>query len=227
MTTTSSSQLPTKRAGIDEDAEVSNQYAGIDIKRAKIDKKKKYNVKLLEISFGSYSLKNVMVNTNYIHRSGLDLPDITFQYLKKNFVMKLNEGKEVSCFRTRNDSLALFDVRIEDVAVLNNLLHFLIEKMNVNLDKNVVEELDKNETLFFRSDRLTSYFDVNCKKIESLPKLSFEGNVAVKVMGLQFHKSKRDDGSQVVKLLIHLEQVRVLDDERTMEEKAECMFANN
>jgi hypothetical protein len=199
----------------------------------KRQKKGTYDDQLLQSTFGNRAMNNVVVNNNY---KSDPLHENYFKFLRQNFVMKLNLGSVVSCFRSMNSAVALFNVRVEDVDVLNNLLLFLVEKLGIDKAKNIMKPLEKNETLFFKTDRFTAYFNHNNEKIQTLPKVAFEGNVAIKVMGLHFYKNKlqatvneeeEEEEEYIVKLLIHLEQVRVLDDERTMEEKNECMFATN
>ena len=190
-------------------------------------KKLEYDERLLTNKFGYHALRNVVINDNYtkkVQQTGL-LPNISFQYLKSNFIFKLNNGLAVSCFRTCNGSLALFDVRMEDFDVLNNLLYFLMDKLHIDKVKNTPQLCEKNDTLFVRNDRLTQFFDCKCGKIAQLPATSFHGNVAIKVMGLQFHNSATTEGQKTVKLLIHLLQVRVLDNVENVDVN-ECLFTD-
>jgi hypothetical protein len=187
-----------------------------------------YDEELLKKTFGEYQMNNVTINHNYIRRNGVELAEYTFQYLRKNFVLKLNDGGSISCFVSRNGAIALFNVRKSDYVVFNNLLKFLLCKVNVDSSKNMIVPLDPEETCFVRTDQLTTYWNLEGGRINELPRYNFEANVALKVMGLQFRKMQAvdDEAANVyeVKLLLHIDQVRVLKKEDELEDK--CMFTN-
>lgn len=188
-----------------------------------------YNEDLLHKKFSVYDLEHVDFNDNKIERKGdPDFIDFTFQYLKKNFLLKINDGKAVSCFWTDSGALAMFDVRQDDLEVLNNLHNFLLCKKNVNPNKNFALLYKNNDALFIRGDRLTTFWNEEGGRLYELPRTAFTANVAIRVIGLQYHKMKALDGMEMdlyeVKPLIHLAQVRVLS-ESTGEEEF-CMFTN-
>lgn len=185
---------------------------------------------ILHAAFSPQALADVIVQSNTIRRVGKDMAEYTFQYLKKNFILKLNAAGPVSCFTTSNGALALFDVRHEDYDAINNLHKFLLCRLNLDPAKTIVKSLDPNETLFLRDDAMTTFWNRDGKRISQLPACCIECNVAVKIMGVQLCKktSEVQDGSSQsdiyeVKPLVHLEQVRVLSN-RT--EEAFCMFTN-
>ena len=197
---------------------------------------------LLKARFGKdldWSVKPAAIKNNNGKKLNAG-KNFRFEYLRDNLVMKLNQGQPISCFRSSNGALALYDVSPEDVNVLNNLLHFLIHKFNVvdgDGDCTVTssKELKVNETIFLRQDALTKFFDDKSKQISSLPKSAFTGNVAIKIMGLQFFFGNCNNGESKshcqVKLLIHLMQVRVMEIKAAAaaavsSSTSECMFTD-
>lgn len=170
----------------------------------------KYNKRLLQSTFPSNMLENVTVNDTFTPRGMAE--EYTFKYLRDNLILKVNEGRaDVTCYLTTNKALALFNVRVEDVDILNNLLTYLMEKLNIDTAYHP-SKMEALETLFIRPERLTTYFDKDWERINKLPNTCFNGNVVLKVMGLQLHSPKKNGMVKTVKLLIHLEQVRVVEE---------------
>lgn len=170
-----------------------------------------YDESMLLDKFSKQELDNAIVNHNYTRRAGIELPEYTFQYLRNNFVLKLNNGEPLTCFLCVNGALTIYGFNNQDVDLLNNLLRFIMKKFKVNFDTHVQVELRKDETQFIRADRLTTYWDVDCKKIRCLPLTAFQGKVAIKVIGLQYRESQDTSTTkQTVRLMMHLEQVQVI-----------------
>ena len=205
---------------------------------AKMKKKAKlsfpYNMLTLLNAFGKRHLDNVQVNYNYTKKGGLHLPQFTFQYLKNNFILKLNFNGNLthSCFLTSNGALAIFNPCNVDIDILNNLLAFLMTKLNVNSSTHVGMELEKGETMFLRADRLTTCWDKDGKLLTSLPKNAFQAKIAVKVMGVMFRDCSENDTASTTTttatkcmMLTHLEQVQVVEVDRPDDGAiAKCLF---
>jgi hypothetical protein len=170
-----------------------------------------YDKTKLLTKFEQVLLDNTAVNHNYTRRAGLEIPEYTFQYLRNNFVLKLNNGEPISCFLCINGALTIYDFNDDDVDILNHLLHFIMKKFSVNVDANAYVEMRKGETQFIRADRLTTYWDKDGLPIRCLPVTAFQAKVAVKVIGLQYRESHDPlMTKQTVRLLLHLEQVQVI-----------------
>lgn len=179
--------------------------------KKKVSRQLPYEMSILLEKFPKQLLDNTIVNHNYTRRAGIEFPEFTFQYLRNNFVLKLNNGEPLSCFLCVNGALTIYGFNNNDVVIFNNLLRFIMKKFNVNFDTHVQVELRMNETQFIRSDRLTTYWDKDFQKIRCLPLTAFEGRVAVKVLGLQYRESQDPSNTkQTVRLMMHLEQVQVI-----------------
>jgi hypothetical protein len=177
----------------------------------KVSRQLPYDMSILLEKFPKQVLDNTVVNHNYTKRAGIEFPEFTFQYLRNNFVLKLNNGEPLSCFLCVNGALTIYGFNNNDVVIFNHLLRFIMKKFNVNFDTHVQVELRVNETQFIRSDRLTTYWDKDYQKIRCLPLTAFEGRVAVKVIGLQYRESQDPSNTkQTVRLMMHLEQVQVI-----------------
>ena len=175
-----------------------------------------YDKNILMNTFGP--LDGVAMNNNYIRREGVDLSEYTFRYLKKNIMFKINDGSILSCFMSRNGALAMFDVPHKDIEALNNLLKFLLDKINMDSSKVTLSLLSNMDTIYVRADRLSNYFLRNGRRIQELPNCNFEANVALKIMGIQFYRrvhplekeaTTTTEERSEVKLLMHLDQVRI------------------
>jgi hypothetical protein len=187
----------------------------------------KPTMELLQARFGSQLLNEVKLNDKYnlSFAKKQTCQAMEFLYLKKNFILILNRGCLTSCFVSRNGALAIYDCSDEDVEVLNQLLTYLITELKVEAKE--AKLLEKSKTQFFRDDRLSTFFNNQCDKINVLPKPCFKGQVALKVMGLQVDNNKNH-----VKLLTHLHQVRVVvevhqDDGDDDGEMNGCIFVDN
>ena len=148
-----------------------------------------YEAKVLHDAFGKEYLDSIAINPNCIQRFDFDIGDYKFQYLKKNITFKLNGGGSVSCYVTRNGSLAMFDVRREDLMVLNNILKFLLNKIDADPANNNIKLLNFAEPQYARPDRFTTYWNYDGTRLNRLPVYQFEGNVALKIFGIQFRKT--------------------------------------
>jgi hypothetical protein len=190
-----------------------------------------YDEKVLEKYFGKNSLNAVELNHSYIRRSDVDVTEYTFQYLRRNIIFKINGGASpVCCMLTRHGALAMFDIPKEDIDAFNNILRFLLYKDNADPTKHSVTPLRPLTTLYLHGDRLTTYYNDDGKEIGVLPNCNFEANIAVKIMGIQLRKIQSsinnnidgdgdaDDGVREVKLILHLDQVRMVNDDK------QCLF---
>ena len=138
-----------------------------------IQKKKKstaYNYDLLVNAFGQTAMNDSTIKYNQITRRAVEMGEYTFQYLKSNFRLLCNKQQPLSCFPTCNGSLAMFSFAHCDVEILNNLLQFLIAKLNVDTKTNTILPIEyMDATHFARIDRLTTFWDTNGKRIYQLP----------------------------------------------------------
>ena len=181
-----------------------------------------YEAKVLHDAFGKEFLDSIVINPNCIQRFDFDIGDYKFQYLKKNIIFKVNGGGSVNCYVTRNGSLAMFDVRREDLVVLNNILKFLLNKIDADPAHNNLKLLNYMEPQYARPDRFTTYWNHDGTRLNKLPVHNFDANVALKIFGIQYRQTKEldecvggvgvDNESQV-KLLFHLQQVRVINED--------------
>jgi hypothetical protein len=170
-----------------------------------------YDETILLEKFTKELLHSTYINNIYTSHFGMELPEYTFHYLRNNFVLKLNNGEPLACFICVNGALTIYNFNNDDVVLFNNLIHFLMKKLNVNFDTHIQVELKKDENQFIRSDRFTTYWDKDRQKIRCLPLTMFQGRVAVKVIGLQYRESQDPDTTkQIVRLMMHLEQVQVI-----------------
>jgi hypothetical protein len=195
------------------------------MKRRKMKEAKQYDEHMLQNKFGASALVNVIVNDNYTRAGSSRMYGFTFQYLKKNFILPLNNGEPLGCFVTNNGALAIFSPPSEDIKVLNNLTSFLMDKFNVNVSVHTKVEIQNDRPLFIRSDCLTTYWNKTGQKITALPITAFQGKVALKIMGLMYYEATDGSGATKVKLSVHMEQVKVMeegngDDNLTKD----CMF---
>jgi hypothetical protein len=207
--------LPTKRLDNDSVFKLPHPSATPMMQRRLKLKTKKvlYDEDLLLKKFGTAALANVIVNDNYTYSKGASrMNGFTWQYLKKNFILPLNNSEQLGCFLTNNGALAIFSPPLEDIKTLNSLLSFLLEKLKVNHDAHTKVEFDVDKPLFIRGDCMTSYWNKEGNKMISLPSKAFQGKVALKVMGLMYYESCNGSGFPNVKLSIHLDQVKVLDE---------------
>ena len=189
------------------------------------------DMKILKNKFGDEALKNVIVNNNLIRRARIDLPEYTFQYIKDNFVLKLNDGKPFDCFVSNTGALTIFNFPLDDVVVLNQLLRFLCTKLHVNMMKFQPMYIKAEDvTQFIQVDRLTTYWDKQANQIKYLPRSAFSGYVAVKVMGLCFREPADENEMPSVKLLMHIDQVMVNEIYKNIDEMLAnpiCIFPCN
>lgn len=183
----------------------------------------KINEELLIEAFGTSLLHNTSFEDRKPQANGaLELKNFHFRYLKTNFILKVNKGFETNCFQSSNGAIALFDVNDETIEVLNHLLFFLLKKFPVDPAFTPLP-MDKSTTLFIRPDRLSLFYNSDNMKIDSLPQVGFYGNVALKVIGLQFYIGA--DNMKTVKLLVHISQIRVNGQGQYGEgNNDECMF---
>jgi hypothetical protein len=184
------------------------------------------NEGLLEGQFGRKALCHVIVNNNYSQNVGAKVDGFTFQFLRNNFVLPMNKGNEMGCFICENGALTIFSPTNEDIKILNNLLRFLMKKLNVNSETHTIVELEQDAmTLYSRPDRMSTFWNKDGKMISALPKLAFQGKVALKIMGLFFFQGKDPNAAPSVKLLHHLEQVQVLSEGNGEDDLLKsCMF---
>lgn len=185
-----------------------------------------YNEALLEGQFGRKALSNVIVNNNYSQNVGAKVDGFTFQFLRNNFVLPMNKGNEMGCFICENGALTIFSPTNEDIKILNNLLRFLMKKLNVNPATHTSVDLEEDAmTLYSRPDRMSTFWNKDGKMISALPKVAFQGKVALKIMGLFFFQGKDPNAAPSVKLLHHLEQVQVLSEGNGEDDLLKsCMF---
>ena len=178
---------------------------------------------VLEEKFGMSLRQEVEFNEKYSEdfASKQMFHNMKFLYLKKNIVSTINNGNATPCFVAKNASLTMFDVSKEDVQALNELLDFLINCAKIDVNK-APKYLQEDQPQFFRHDKFTTCFNKQCEMIQSLPKIGFKGQVAVKILGLQVEESH-------VKLLIHVQQVRVVEVNKEIDDNFndECMFTDN
>ena len=167
-----------------------------------------YDEALLARTFGAYALNNIVLDEKEPQQTGAikDLKNFRFRFLKNNFIIKVNGGEEVECFQSSNGAIALFNVNDDTVNLLNQLLSYLLHKFPAD-PRFAITEVEKGATLFIRPDRLSSFFNMDGSRLELLPQTGFRGNVALKVIGLQFYNG--NEGAKTVKLLIHVSQIRV------------------
>ena len=122
-------------------------------------------------------------------------------------------------------------MRRKNLAVLNNILKFLLDKIDADPATNTIKTLHFMDTHYARSDRLTTYWNHDGTQIDKLPTGNFEANVALKIFGIQLHKTKEINNdahpSQMteVKLLFHLDQARILNNNNN-NGQVECMFTD-
>jgi hypothetical protein len=57
---------------------------------------------------------------------------------------------------------------------------------------------------------LTTYWNNEGQKIDALPKTSFKGKVALKIMGAMVYQINGDEEKPRIKLFQHLDQVQVI-----------------
>ena len=217
-------KLPIKRTDENDIFKLPHPSAAPFMKRRK-QHEKKYDEELLLKKFGFTALKNIIVNDNYIRSGSSRMSGFTWQFLKKNFVLPLNNAQPLGCFVTNNGSLAIFSPPLEDIQALNNLLPFIMEKLNVNASAHVKVEFDTDKPLFIRDDSLSLFWNKDGQKISLLPRVAFQGKVALKVMGLMYYEGVDGSGCTRVKLSVHLEQVKVMDEGNHEDElMKDCMF---
>ena len=193
------------------------------MKRRKIKEAKPYDEALLLKNFGTPALVNVIINESYVRKESSRMHGFTFQFLRKNFILPLNHTEPLGCFLTQNDALAIFTPPLEDLKILKNLLPFLMEKFNVNASVHRKIDFDDDKPLFIRGDCLSTFWNKDGQKILNLPVMSFQGKVALKIMGLMYYEA--DDGSPCVKLQVHLEQVKVMEEGNgEVDLIKDCMF---
>lgn len=179
-----------------------------------------FNDDFLNHVFDSRNLQDIQFNADYNGKfaKSQNCKNMIFKFFKKNFHLIMNKGQSCPCFVTQNGALAVYECLDHDVEALNQLLHFILWKVGSNYE---ARTLDKGKTQFFRDDRLTCLFNHAREPITTLPKSSFKGQVALKIMGLQIVDNS-------AKLLIHLDQVRVVDVKNGKEDVHEnvCKFVD-
>ena len=157
--------------------------------------------------FGTNNLNRVALQER-MKTKGRNIPDLTLKYFRDNIHLKLFEGKPLDCYLTSNGSLAIFNFDPADVDILNELLCFLLKKFEINPIAFKPNEIEKKATQFIRVDRLSSFWDKECKLIGNLPSHAFVGKVNIKVIGLILQKPSAG-GFSTSRLMIHVDQVKV------------------
>ena len=186
-----------------------------------------YDKKVLKQYFTTETLQAIDAGFNVVV-----LSKKTQNLLRNQLFFKVNKAGPVSCFYTNANTLTLFDISMDDVNALNNLFQYILCKFKVDPKKNIPILLDHRETLFFRQESKTTFWNKDGQQILDLPRVAFTANVALRIMGIEFHStaSPNIDNDKslykdiyTVKPIIILEQVRVLNASNGEEF---CMFTD-
>ena len=172
-------------------------------------KKVKFSMAQLTTAFGKDTFQAALPSS--LPKNGTS--QVTYQTLPTNFELMLNrDGPLVDCFLTSAGSLATYNFSEKDVDTLNGLLHYLIKALNVKPTYKPIEMEKGNDSLmtkFFQCDARTHYYNKDSLIVRNLPVYCFHAQVVIKVMGLQYESFEGYDG---VKLIIHIHQVKVMDE---------------
>lgn len=170
-----------------------------------------YDVKLLQKVFNMEALKDMegIFNTTEL----IDMQKCTVKTLKKPLIFKMNGGAPISCFHANSNALALFDMSMEDVNILNNLFKYILCKFNMKPTNNKPLLMDSSAMHFFPLDFTTTFWNRDGQLLLDLPHDVFTGNVALRFTGIKCYPiadglAKKDVFH--VKPLIAVEQVQVL-----------------
>ena len=145
--------------------------------------------------------------------------EVTSYYLVDMPTYSIKNGQELSCFHTNANTLAIFDIPITDIKAINAFCRHLLRKMKLKPENNLALEFDINETLFFRPDTQTTYWNKEGKRRSFLPRNPFHAKVSIKIRGLELRSLKKMNSannmlpSYVAKLLIVLDQVCVTNED--------------
>jgi len=201
-------------------AAVSNEAVKLPLKRRSechlpyhvtptLAKKQANDETLLEEKFGHVTLSSASIG-NVSGKMPGKMDGYSFYYLRKNIRFVMKDGEELNCHVTSNGALAIYSPPRNDMELLNKLLHFLMKKFNIGAHTTVELDLDA-EVFYCRPDRLSTFWDKDAKSLEALPRLFFRGKIAVKIMGIFLFQEPNVNVAPKAKLLIHLEQVKVME----------------
>ena len=172
------------------------------------------DMKLLYSSFGKKNIDAIVAvdqgkTINKSHSSY----QVTNQILTQSLECVLNEDRQVECWQSNNGWINVTNFTYKDTDIMNELLYFLINKLNVKPMYKPVPMEKGNDGLmskYFPIHTKSQFFNKDGHIITYLPMSCFRAKVQMKVMGLQYVSS---GDYNAVRLIAYIGSVKVLSEQ--------------
>lgn len=154
---------------------------------------------LLKQVFDDSVLDNIVVRYTSVRR------ECTIQYLQSELGWVLNYNKELGCMLMANGSICIYGINARDYAIANHALRLLINRLHINTAKFASKYwINDMGPTFMRPNHLTTYYDVNNKKIPP-PWNMFYAKVAFSITGVKY-----DHEDACVQVLMDVRELKVM-----------------